>query len=46
MEHKIKIDDEMSNTRRKNAYRSLKAVLSDMPIPASHAAEIALNWQL
>lgn len=46
MEHKIKIDDNMSDKRRENAYRNIKAVLSDIGIPGSHAEEVALNWHI
>lgn len=46
MEHKIKIDENMSDKQRENAYRSIHAVLFDIGIPMSNAKEVALNWHI
>lgn len=49
MEHKIKIDDNMSDKRRENAYRNIKAVLLKVFLWVGHKVEynrIIFSWDI
>lgn len=45
MKHVINVTDDLSDTQRRNIYRELKSILSDIGTPSSCACECALNWK-